>query len=283
MRFYFLFFITSLCVLSGAAAFATNNWSSPLPAASDTTIISHATDGNTTEWPATKFENDVSTDISYAVDNDKDNLYLALIVPNEGIQMKLSKMGMKLFIDLKGKKKESRGISFPVKDESATAAGSTDYNKAAGITSSDDTRPDEPRKPVDKKLLRSQAAIRMNYMNVFGFDDGTHDQGLKMPGSINIAFTWDTADIMHIEYVIPLKMLGTAEELNLKDISIGWRVNGMYPSDKYAQGMDRPRGRNKATAAYGNGATGFDPSRKIITRETIIRENNFWTHYLIKE
>lgn len=262
-----------------AFTFAINT--SPDSINKDSILIHHKNDGNTAEWPLSKFETDVSTDISYAIDNDKENLYLAMNIPNEGIQMKLEKMGMKLFIDLKGKRKEGRGIAFPVKDETALTSAK-DYNKAAGITDEENEKLSHTEKSVDKRTMHSMIALRHNYMNVFGFEGiDTHDQGLNMPGSINIAFAWDTANVLHIEYIVPLKMLETRESLNQKDISVGWKINGIYPSDSFQQSGSRRRPRNNASAAYGPNTTGFDPSRKIVTRETIIRENNFWGRYII--
>src|SRR6266487_1747153 len=83
----------------------------------DTTIITHELDGMVTEWPAEKFEQDQATKIKYAVDNDGQNLYVAMIVSEFPTQMKMTRMGMNLFLDVKGKKKENKGIEFPVKSE----------------------------------------------------------------------------------------------------------------------------------------------------------------------
>jgi hypothetical protein len=87
----------------------------PLAHQADSNKIEHILDGTTTEWPDSLFENDKETNISYAVDNDAASLYIAMEIPDFPEQMKLMRMGMKLFIDLKGKKKENMGIEFPVK------------------------------------------------------------------------------------------------------------------------------------------------------------------------
>src|ERR1051326_2619118 len=86
--------------------------------ASDTTL-SHLLDGKINEWPAQRFETDPATEIKYAVDNDLQNLYLAITIPNFRTQMKMMRQGMELYIDLKGKKKEGKGIDFPVKRDGA--------------------------------------------------------------------------------------------------------------------------------------------------------------------
>lgn len=238
-------------------------------------IIHHRQDGIINEWPSSKFQADIGTDMSYAIDNDSANLYLALNIPNQGIQMKLMHTGMNLYIDLKGKKKEGRGISFPVKDENLTA-GNMSFENVAGIDDANGTP--QPQKQTNMRTMRSALALRLTYMSVFGFDGiENHDQGLQMPGSIAISFAWDTADIMHIEYAVPLKMLGDISTLKNKEISIGWKINGIYPSDKTAG----RRPHNRAAAGYGENHTGFDPNAKRMSRETIIREQNIWTKYTV--
>jgi hypothetical protein len=233
-------------------------------------IIHHRQDGSISEWPSSKFETDIGTDISYAIDNDTANLYFALNIPNQGIQMKLMRTGMNLYIDLKGKRKEGRGISFPVKDESITA----DKTLLTGVE--DDNGMAQSQKQSSIKAVRSSLAIRLTYMSVFGFEGvENHDQGLQMPGSINISFAWDTANIMHIEYAVPLKMLGSATSLKNNEISVGWKINGIYPAEKTAG----KRPHNRAAAGYGQTQTGFDPNAKRLNRETIIREQNIWTKY----
>ena len=81
------------------------------------TTIHHVLDGKTNEWPLQKFETDVRTEIRYAVDNDPQYLYLALVIPNSRTQIRIMRQGMELFLDAKGKKKESKGIEFPVKED----------------------------------------------------------------------------------------------------------------------------------------------------------------------
>ncbi|HSU28059.1 MAG TPA: hypothetical protein VLJ68_06745 [Chitinophagaceae bacterium] len=115
-----MIYLRELYTLVAAFAFITLTNSHPTysdtqkPTA-DSTIIEHHLDGSIAEWPAGKFSTDEETKIRYMADNDSINLYLALSVPDQGMQMKMSRIGMKLYIDLKGKKKESMGIEFPLK------------------------------------------------------------------------------------------------------------------------------------------------------------------------
>ena len=48
------------------------------------TTINHLLDGKVNEWPAQKFETDPVTQLKYAIDNDKQNLYLVLTSPTSG-------------------------------------------------------------------------------------------------------------------------------------------------------------------------------------------------------
>jgi len=170
----------------------------------DTTIITHLLDGNTTEWPTEKFTMDKATKIRYAVDNDSQMLFLALNIPDKMIQQSIMQKGMNLFIDVKGKKKENHGVEFPLGMENVSDIGS---------------------------------------MKVFGFPNTEPvPQNVKTEGTINIAIGWDSSYALNIEYYIPLKMLeGSVSELNNKKISIGWKLkeNGMT-SNNTDQSLSTP-------------------------------------------
>lgn len=232
----------------------------------DSVLINHKQDGLTNEWPAAKFETDLATDIKFAIDNDGSNLYMALKIANEGIQMKIMNMGMNMYIDLKGKKKENRGIIFPVREEKAK-------NAAPGNNEQKQEDP-APKKSIDKKQIRSTMALHLIYMQVFGFDgSGKRDQGLNIPGSVNVAFTWDSLNVMQMEYLVPLKMLGDSASLTEKEVGIGWKLNGMYPSDNPAYYSQQTSNSQHRIGADNN---------PIIERETIIREQNIWKKHVIK-
>jgi len=162
----------------------------------DTTIISHLLDGNTAEWPREKFVTDQPTKIEYAIDNDNQTLFLAINIPDRSIQKKVMQEGMNLYIDTKGKKKENKGIEFPVRMEN--------------ISSTEN-------------------------MKLFGFDNAEpFIQNIRTEGTANIAIAWDSSSILHIEYTIPLKLIEKdLSELNNKKISIGWKIeeNKMPPSN----------------------------------------------------
>jgi len=158
----------------------------------DTTIISHVLDGNTTEWPEEKFKLANEIKILYATDNDSQNLFIALKISDKAMQSKIIQQGMSLYIDSKGKKKENRGVEFPVKDES-----------------------------------NSNLVNRLDHMKLFGFTPiAPFTQSIKTEGTINIAATWDSTNVLNVEYHIPLRLLETSlTELKNRKVSIGFKLN----------------------------------------------------------
>lgn len=152
----------------------------------DTTSILHILDGDIMEWPQEKFMLDNATKIRYAVDNDSQMLFLALNIPDRMTQQNIMQNGMSLFIDIKGKKKENRGVEFPLGMENVSDMGN---------------------------------------MKVFGFTNAEPIlQNIKTEGTLNIAVGWDSSNVLNIEYDVPLKMLeSSVTGLNNKKISIGWK------------------------------------------------------------
>ena len=183
------------------------------------TTIGHVLDGQVNEWPAEKFQTDPATQFKYAIDNDKQNLYLVLAISNFREQMKLMRQGMDLYFDPKEKKKEGKGIEFPVKRDQSAADMIMNY-RGQGNDNPDQESPEQRKAAM--KAMRAEMALSISSMKVFGFsEDKSEEQGLVMPGSANVAFAWDSSDVMNIEYKVPLAFFGTASSLDQKDISIG--------------------------------------------------------------
>jgi uncharacterized membrane protein YgcG len=254
---------------------------------SDTGHIVHALDGSITEWPASWFHLNEDSTVEYAAHNDNQNLYVAMNIPDFGEQMKLMRNGMKLYIDVKGKKKVGRGIEFPIKGEGNDAglinthAGNGQQNK------------------FDKKTTRNMMALGLVALKLFGFNHDEDEQGLTTPGSVNIAFKWDESDAMHIEYSVPLILLGELASLNQKDISLGWTINGFerpatkgsnFENSENAEGNGRGGGFSRGAGGGGGrgqygGGRGFGKrpgaGYKKIDPDEMRKEQNFWTKYII--
>jgi hypothetical protein len=216
----------------------------------DTTIITHLLDGNTTEWPTEKFVTDKTTKMDYAIDNDNQTLFLAIIIPDRTIQKKILQEGMNLYIDTKGKKKENKGIEFPVRIEN--------------ISSTEN-------------------------MKLFGFSNlEPFIQNIKTEGTANIAIEWDSSSILHIEYNIPLKIIEKdLSELNNKKISIGWKIeenkttsdNTTQPVSTSTRLVGVPAGSKPPSnlPIRSSGPTQKDP----ITQPGTGKTQSIWTTHII--
>ena len=193
----------------------------------DTTHIVHVLDGAVGEWPQSKFQPDEDTTIFLAVDNDDKNFYIALTIPDYSMQSKLMRNGMTFYIDLKGKKREGRGIEFPIKGEVNNFISGSYPSPVAPPANGEEPKKESPKKEMDKKTMRSIMSLGLTACKVFGMEGGGNDeQGIKMPGGVNIQFKWDADDQMHIEYLVPLRLLGENAALDKKEIFVGWKVNG---------------------------------------------------------
>ena len=201
----------------------------------DSTIIIHQLDGIIEEWPAEKFITDKETKTRIATDNDDQFLFLALTILDVPTQRNIMQSGINLYVDIKGKKKESLGIEFPV----AANPGSM---RLFGISGS------EPA------ILPTSSE-----------------------GNTNIAFSWDSSNVLHIEYNIPLKMLQkTVSELANKKISVGWKLNESEMNNALAttQLTPAPAGGRNRTAAPNRTGSDFPQS-------TTIKYKSFWTSHTI--
>ena len=190
----------------------------------DTVKIPHIIDGNIAEWVNIPFTADKETEIAMAMDNDKEQLYVALKITNQRTQLRLMKFGMNLFIDLKGKHREGTTIEFPIKSSSA------DFSQANG------SQRDANAAPPDPEQIKQQLGVRLIFMKVSGFEGQENEKtlGLSNENGANIAFAWDNAKVMYIEYAVPVNSLGTIANLTGKKISIGLRLNA---PDFSAQGQ----------------------------------------------
>ena len=224
----------------------------------DTTIINHLLDGNTTEWPTEKFATDKATKMEYAIDNDNQTLFLAVNIPDRSIQKKIMQEGMNLYIDTKGKKKENKGIAFPVRMEN--------------ISSTEN-------------------------MKLFGFSNAEpFIQNIKTEGTANIAIGWDSSSILHIEYNIPLKIIGEdLSELKNKKISIGWKIeenkitssNAAQPSNNTVQPISTSRlvvvpagSRPPPTPPIRSGSSG-STQNDAFAQSTTGKTESIWTTHII--
>ena len=75
------------------------------------------------EWPEIFNYYDGNTKLQFAFASDTGNLYVALKITDDPTQMRLFNGGLGIWIDPKGKKKETMGVSFPLRGDRAPGTG----------------------------------------------------------------------------------------------------------------------------------------------------------------
>jgi len=189
-------------------------------------------DGKTDEWPTQFRYYDGGTRLQYSIANDSAYIYLCLKVTDEQAQMRLFRSGLNIFIDTKGKKKESVAITYPVKLEH---------------------RPGEDDKPVEARQddgyarrdmtnLKHRVLLSENEIIVKGFT-GIPDQTLPTQNGYNItaAMQWDTLNILNIEYKIPFAAAAQhsmAAFDTVKSITLGFLIKGIEAPHPTGDGPD---------------------------------------------
>ncbi|MFT3823770.1 MAG: hypothetical protein QM731_07605 [Chitinophagaceae bacterium] len=287
--------LLAIAAMLGAVAVSHAHPVSPI---SDTVIIQHQQDGDAAEWPAAKFTTDEDTHIQYAIDNDSKNLYIALLIPDIRTQMKMMRLGMNLYIDPKGKKKEGKGIEFPVKRSNEEGGGmggpggGGNFQRGGGDGGNRGGNNGQQR-PDMRAMRNSMAEQRLTFLKFFGFEgDEPVLQTVGAGEGIQVSYKCDTSETMQIEYTIPLSMIGDPASLNQKIFGIGVKINGMeMPSGGMSSGgggMGGPGGGGGAGGGGsrggrggGGGMGGGAGAGGGTGGGAMSREEKFWTKYTI--
>jgi hypothetical protein len=178
-------------------------------------------DGIAADWKNTPFTFDPATTLRYAISNDTANLYLCVTATTAGLERKIFHMGMKVYFDTSGQRREACGVQFPMPvDDNAfqlIAAAGNGQEKSSF---------DEYRKFIK---------LQENQYETFGFPGGGN--GMNALGSsdyISVAFDLDAEDIFIYELKIPLKSLyggPIPPGAFSKEMSLGLDIPGVPKSD----------------------------------------------------
>ena len=257
----------------------------------DSVVINHQVDGDISEWKADKFETDKESLIQYGMDHDAVNFYVAMKISDPGIQMKMIMQGMSLFIYKKGKKKEGTGIEFPIKKEAGGFGGGGFGGRGGGGRNGGGEPGEKSGGAPNLVEMHQKLAAGMLMLKTFGLEDlEDKTQFIVQENGVTVAFLWDEANNLNIEYQIPVKFIGTTAALNGKPLSVGWKINGSDSGETPSlptggsgggraggggggRGGGGSRGGGSASAGPSPGDAGGSVSRG--------KEQSIWTKYTL--
>lgn len=212
-------------------------------------------DGRADEWPAFFRFYAPGTRFQFDVMNDKVNLYVCVRATEMQAQTRLMHSGLTLWFDPAGKKKQKEGLSFPVKldhtaDELARGENTGKFHSGDGSSSLH-----KRVSGLKERVMLSQTAIKN--INLPGITEQLLP--LTNANGLNVAYGWDSIDILFVEYQIPLAIIlghpPTAAELQ-KPIGLGMDVGAMETAEHRGGGNG-----GAGAGGMGGGAGGMGGSR----------------------
>lgn len=195
-------------------------------------------DGSPDEWPQPFNFYNGETKLQYRIANDSNNIYVCFKVTDEPAQMKMMRAGINIWLDPKGKKKETMGIAFPLKQEHGST-GDNPQLKSEGHGQI----PGQAYQKHDFNRFKAMAKANQVLLKVQGFA-GISDQttGIVNNTGVLASFNWDSLNILCVEYQIPIAAVLqhrlTAAD-TLKPIGIGFVVNALEAQGNWREGENR--------------------------------------------
>jgi hypothetical protein len=209
-------------------------------------------DGSPAEWPQPFRYYDGNTKLQFSVANDTANIYVCIKVTDEPTESRLFKSGLNIWIDPKGKRKENTGIVFPIKAERNPGEGES-HHYAGG----DEMDPRVQHNNISR--LKEHAFMDQTTLRIKGFKDLPEQTlPLKNDYGIDVAFDWDTFDILTIEYKIPI-VLALGHRLSatdtIKPIGIGF-VESSAESGQKSENAETGVNESGNSSGMGRGMDG---------------------------
>lgn len=162
-------------------------------------------DGVPKEWPDIFNYYDGNTKLQFAFASDTGSVYICLKITDDATQARLFNGGLGIWIDPKGKHKETMGVSFPLKRDRApgTGEGGKHRKQTAEIEEQD-----QRSQRSDALRLKQHAFLTQTTLRIKGFLNVPEQElPLKNNFGINVGFSWDSINILTIEYKFPLALV----------------------------------------------------------------------------
>lgn len=180
---------------------------------SDSTIV---VDGNLDEWERPLKESQVYTGVQYNTGNDAKNFYLCIRINDKTIQRRIMGLGLSVYLDTLGKRKEKIGIGYPL----------ALTQKQLEIISFEASKGSFK---IDDRALDEAYANICQEFELIGFIEEDPEERIKVSNlaskELKTAMGFDHVGAMLCEFKIPLEQL-FSRKINYNEIlSIGIKVN----------------------------------------------------------
>lgn len=196
-----------------------------------------AIDGNSKEWgDSVNYTTDKLTNISYSLTNDNDMLYLVIRTKDASLQGNILGAGLTFSVDVKGRKKSTYAITYPI---------STGENTMAYMGMAPEV-----------VKLRTRAT-HFKKIKAEGFDDISDDELEPMNRyGIKAAVGYDDSGYLVYEEAIPLRLFHAGAQLT-KEWAFNVKLNELAKAEK----VPRLNSDEGAGDRSGPKRPGFGPNR----------------------
>ena len=158
-------------------------------------------DGKIKEWPSFFRFYISGAKLQFDFYNDSANLYLCIKAVDIASQNRLMHSGVDIWLDPTGKKKRKMGITFPLKLEGSPG----DIPRKQKPNRDPESEPSEHSRA---SKLRERVLFAQTLLKVIGITDIKEPElPLQNKYGIEIAFDWDSLNILAVEYKIPLSLI----------------------------------------------------------------------------
>ncbi len=207
---------------------------------------------NSTDEISDQSHYDKKSKISYDVYNDETNIYININTSNYYSQIKILKMGLTVWFDIKGKKNKDMGIVFPLNNGfKASKQRMQNSSGATGAGGQSITQLHNNFKLQDKR-------IRLVGME----DEHGRTEYTVEPGSSDVVaeITFDSSNRLNYVATIPIKKLFADGSLVNKTLSVGIE-SGFLDVNKMRQEMMNS-GMHQGQGGRGGGMGGMGGGMK---------------------
>lgn len=201
-----------------------------------------AIDGELKDWGDSLRYYNKDKQLNYALANDQDNLYMAMRINDRSEQIRVLRAGLTLGIDIRGKKKETFTMTFPVGDQSPESMAETAQDLQGGTTDV---------KQQDREELMKAKLTKLRAIKVTGFKDiESETMTTSNTYGFKVAIDYDKDGNLVYEAAIPLKFFH-ADDLSKNEWAFNFKINGIT-----RPGQDKDSGDHEGMTRGGVGGSG---------------------------